>query len=730
MDPGIVLTVLAVASLQLVRDRIYPRSADAHATTASADVYAVKVFLNGLDRCAYVNDELPQVGDDLVCARTLDGTQIWPGLMEKAYLSLAGHDGGYSFSGSDPGVDLRALSGWVPEHIDLSHGVSIADRSKFRPERAWQRIYTAFNRPGCLLTAGTPAGASRAEEAFVVSRGLLVTSHAYAVVDMYVTPTGERRITLLNPWSIARIKELNNLYADEALAAQLVRTTLAEGQEQYLARTIDLGWNEFCTRMGSVFLNLDPALWSNRSTVHAAWDLSHAVRGAGDFAASRQFMLAINPAADEGGGSERDVWVLLERHLPRIKAAGNHISLKLVETTSRGTEEAHERLVQARDTRQRVYWLDAPQCLHKISLNPSEGRRTFLVTASCVSAANALSKGTDADETRFTLTILSPQPTELTAPALDLPHHIVLAGQWKGRSAGGSSLNPTFVHNPQWSIALPSQADVRVALHCSRADALVAAYLVRSGESRVSTLSASTGEDKVVVVGSTGPYDSGLVSFFSRSLAPGTYTLVVSTYDPGTEADLSVQLESTVALATRFLPPEGSGLFARSACGVWAGDAAVPVPHAAEADAGPNALIVRGCAVGSPSRSRGQYPTNPSVTLVLSHAAHIQARLVAYGTPRSGPRPFVNATLFTPRGARGAGMGARESEQEEPGGTDLGPAVASSGAYTDALAGGVLPRSPVPAGQHRLVLSTFAPWPGAFVLHVFADQAFSLEACE
>jgi calpain-7 len=80
-------------------------------------------------------------------------------------------NGGYDFPGSNSGIDLYALTGWLPEVVSLKN-----DLTSTESEKVWGRLESAHRFGDCLITIAT--GVIEEGEA---ERSGLVPTHAYAV---------------------------------------------------------------------------------------------------------------------------------------------------------------------------------------------------------------------------------------------------------------------------------------------------------------------------------------------------------------------------------------------------------------------------------------------------------------------------------------------------------------------------------------------------------------------
>lgn len=116
---------------QLITKIIYPQNASGVPLYNAYGKYIVKLILNGVPRKVVVDDFLPVSSESghLLCSSgefTSSSMELWVSIIEKAYMKV---NGGYDFPGSNSGIDLYALTGWIPEHVYFSEEESEGDLS-------------------------------------------------------------------------------------------------------------------------------------------------------------------------------------------------------------------------------------------------------------------------------------------------------------------------------------------------------------------------------------------------------------------------------------------------------------------------------------------------------------------------------------------------------------------------------------------------------------------------
>ena len=333
MSPAALATTLNLLA-QIAYSALFPQDASGTPLTPEDGQHRVRMYVNGAARGISIDDALPLYPTGLpMCARAVSerGLQLWPSLLEKAYLRLQAS--GYDFRGSNSAADLYALTGWLPEHIGLSH-------AGFQREKTWARVWNAWQRGEVIITAGT------GKETRGDGVQPLVRSHDYAVLEMKAE-RGERSLVLLNPWSrrgAARREEMDAATSDaaDAAASQNGDTSVQADMQASLARLaldssseepalelesepelIELSWTEACNRLDALYLNWQPSLFSHSLAAHIRLRAAHSTRAENGTPASAndvqrsvgqnpQYCLTVEGRED---GDHEEVWVHLARHL-------------------------------------------------------------------------------------------------------------------------------------------------------------------------------------------------------------------------------------------------------------------------------------------------------------------------------------------------------------------------------------------------------------------------------
>ena len=149
---------------KLITSIIYPQNASKKPIYNAYGKYLVKLFINGVERKIVVDDRLPVAAatGQLLCSSSTDPRELWVSIIEKAYMKV---NGGYDFPGSNSGIDLYALTGWIPERVYFAEDASSSALRKLADgqmqdhrqgeDRAWERIKSAHGFGDCLVTVST-----------------------------------------------------------------------------------------------------------------------------------------------------------------------------------------------------------------------------------------------------------------------------------------------------------------------------------------------------------------------------------------------------------------------------------------------------------------------------------------------------------------------------------------------------------------------------------------------
>ncbi|KAI7894172.1 uncharacterized protein EV154DRAFT_415548 [Mucor mucedo] len=303
---------------QLITSCIYPQNKHGQPCYNPNGKYVIKLVYNGIARKVVVDDLLPVSREGtLMCTFSTNKGELWASIIEKAYMKLMG---GYDFPGSNSGIDLHCLTGWIPEHIFISDKSFVADN-------VWDRILDGIKYGDVLVTIAT--GDMTEEEA--TEQGLVPT-HAYAVID--IKQFGSKRLLQVkNPWSHKRWRGPyshldTQVWTDELKSFLNFDPCVAEKKDD------GIFWIDFesvCENFTSIHLNWNPELFTHRWVLHSVWP-EHVGPKKDVFSLhyNPQFSLTVNvpdkkPAA---------VWLLLSKHITVTEENTDYITLHVYDNTS------------------------------------------------------------------------------------------------------------------------------------------------------------------------------------------------------------------------------------------------------------------------------------------------------------------------------------------------------------------------------------------------------------
>jgi calpain-7 len=516
---------------RLIRSIIYPQDERGEPMYNPYGKYLVKLWLNGVARCVVVDDFLPiDKKGNLLCSQTTNTDsnelELWVSIIEKAYMKLCG---GYNFPGSNSGVDLFSLTGWIPERIHFAKDPTDVKDYETPADRAWERIFSANSYGDCLITVSTQSGIDR-DEAEQIG---LVTGHAYAVLSVIETTNGTRLLQLKNPWAHKGWKGRFSSSDKEGWRSVAFRTEVGYDPEQ-AGKTDDgvffICWDDILKYFQNFHLSWNPELLSKRVTVHGRWRKE---QGPEDdmfnVGENPQYTLSLSDAAIE---KRRTLWILISRHVTKQEQEGKEATDFLTVHVHRNNEK-----------RERVWYPgQAGNCVLTgcYTNNPHVLVRYDLQDASDKYLSLVLSQYQKSNDLNYTLSCFCSDYFDLGKPARDLPTNTPFSGTWSTYSAGGPIGSKDFLSNPQFAIELAKPSLLQIGVTTTRTCASNAILVpVRNfGD----TADKAIGEAVI----DSGKYRHGFVASDKVVVKAGSYALIVSNFHAGQTGLFDVSIASNL----------------------------------------------------------------------------------------------------------------------------------------------------------------------------------------
>lgn len=428
-------------------------------------------------------------------------------------------------------------------------------------DQTWKRMKNAFEYGDVVVTLGT-GRLSRQEEETLGLAG----EHDYAVMDIKVQDNGERRMYLKNPWCDGLVwKGFGSTATVDAEAYPPASPTLsrpsrkrsnsrASSPSPYadMTGTFWISLEDVVQNFESLYLNWNPTLFTDRQDHHFTWALP---------SRAMQPSFAHNPQYVFSSPTPGAVWILLSRHfqdgelpIARSRAASqNTASYPLAEVSnSLGFmsvylfDKAGGHCVQLPDRpAHQSPFVDSPQTLMR-----------FEAQASTPYTVVVAQEGLPLPKYSFTLSFFSRARLTVDKATPPLKEYSELEGSWTRRTAGGNARTVSFFHNPQYALVVPRPTPISLLLVTGAGDIPVHVDLVWAGGRRVTALAVRD------IVCSSGEYRRGCALAEVRApqaVDAGTYTIVVSTFEPGQLASFALRVGSDVPVGLRPVRSDAAG---------------------------------------------------------------------------------------------------------------------------------------------------------------------------
>ncbi|KAI9040087.1 calpain-like protease PalBory [Aspergillus affinis] len=436
-------------------------------------------------------------------------TFLWPALVEKAYLKLRG---GYDFPGSNSGTDLWVLTGWIPEQVFL-HSEDVTG------DDLWRRFAKAFHQGNVLLTIGTGELTEREQDELG-----LVSEHDYAILDMKESK-GRRQMLVKNPWAGA-----DAVHGEGENTSNLADPP--HNPQSFAPGTFWMDCERVLQNFENLYLNWNPEIFKYREDIHFTWDLSSGRGIAGCFVKNPQF--AVTCAL---GGT---VWILLGKHFRTIAQNQEYDEsgfISIYVFNARG-----KRVSLSDGALHRGPYVDSPNTLMRLEMPP---KTTYTVVVSEQSLPS-LSQS-------FTLSALSSSPVQIAQAQNEHMCVNKVLGAWTPLTAGGNAESARYPLNPQFSLETSDLTNVSFLLESSDGDIATHVKLFWSNGNRISRVRSRD------IITDSGDYRRGGCLAEKRSLDPGLYTIVCSTFAPDQLGRFTLWVSSSIPCQVKALAPEAAG---------------------------------------------------------------------------------------------------------------------------------------------------------------------------
>ncbi|KAL1694472.1 hypothetical protein GGG16DRAFT_122519 [Schizophyllum commune] len=511
-------SLCASVSVCLERDRRIGGNLSGDAIDGFNGRFDLKLLFNGCWRRVIIDDKLPRHAPTnrlicLSCISTSNRVQraefelLWPSILEKGVLT-----------------DSSALTGWIPEQIDIHS-------PHFIQERTWNRLKKGFDSGDCLITLGTGT-----REGLAWQGSLLLGAHDYPVTGLYEDGL-DRGMIVLDSWYEA----------------------LEDKECPDSSRSMRIPWSDVINLFDGIYANWNPSAWATSLAFHGKW------KATAENGTTQTKHLRLKYEFTSSAETDSEIWLLLSRHTSDTRRSSDYVSL----TAQEDDIDSPARQGSHRISSEGAY-TNSLHVLEKVRLSSSS--RSGSLSMYCSYEGSAAENG-------FTLTAFAPMGVEISwDKTITRPPYVMQASRFMAKNSGGNANYLTFMINPQYHLKLyppkrgeaRAQSSVLISLQTSREVPVNVAVAWSQGERVYQLLETN-------IAASSGAYTYGMARL-TIQLSPGDYTLIVSAFEPKYRGAFTLKLETDNVAELTPIPQEGAGMYATTLRGAWDADTAAGSP--------------------------------------------------------------------------------------------------------------------------------------------------------
>ncbi|KAK1444450.1 calpain-7 [Babesia gibsoni] len=531
----------------------------------------VKLYFNGAARCMLVDDWVPVREDGrLLCARSTDTSELWVTVLEKAFLKING--GSYSIRGTNPGIDIYHLSGWIPDIITLPSLASTKPDNDMleshygRWDDIWDVIYAGFCSGSCVVCVGTGKLFDAIDVRMEYSEGIsassgIVSDHAYSVLDIkdaYISKgTRARLLYIKNPWGKVSWKKRFSSMDTESWTPEMQQLLNYKPEKDKDNGTFWMEWKDVLYWFSHLYVSWKPNVFRNRITLHHMWNANPLFLESD--APEDVYLSMFNPqfkvTVSLGNYNSATVWLMLLQHRKRgdedLKYLAMHIFSKpgpVICPTLPDVQGVYNNgecilmklLVKSSKP-------STAPCKHMLTGDAFMAYETEEDTSFLIVNSHYHKKMVS--DMPFTLRVLSTRPVTITPkPCVvkDNWHKLTITGKWDETNSGGS-LNEqlNYFKNPHYRLFFEEDSEAIVLLE-SR-DQL--SLNLRIFQGRLATY-RSLKQGNIISSDDYKTHCCGIHRIFKS----GQYVLIPSTFKSTDRGDYRVVVHSAKACWMKPLP--------------------------------------------------------------------------------------------------------------------------------------------------------------------------------